>query len=84
MCYAENAIFCIDNVMTTVKDFQGRSGSIANMTVLSAQVCATGRDWLESVALLLSVSERDHNDVMAFGGAKNRYYVIKLECERDF
>ena len=38
--------------------------------VLSAQVCARGRDWLESVALLLSVSERDRVDVMALGGAK--------------
>ena len=31
-------------------------------------MCATGRDWLESVALLLSVSEYDRVDVMAFGG----------------
>ena len=48
-CYAENAICCIDNVMTTVKVFQGRSRSMANIiwAVLSAQVCATGRDWLE-------------------------------------
>ena len=37
---------------------------------MSAQVCATGRDWLESVALLLSVSERDLVDVIALGGAK--------------
>ena len=51
---------------------------------MSAQVCTRGRDWLESVALLLSVSERDRVDVMALGGAKNKYYVIKLECERDF
>ena len=70
-CYAENAICCIDNVMTTVKGFQGISRSIANIIqdVLSAQVCARGRDWLESVALLLSVSERDRVDVMALGGA---------------
>ena len=47
-------------------------------------MCARGRDWLESVALLLSVSERDRVDVMAFGGAKYKYYVIKLECEREF
>ena len=35
-------------------------------------MCARGRDWLESVALLLSVSERDRDrvDVMALGGAK--------------
>ena len=33
-------------------------------------MCASGRDWLESVALLLSVSERDLVDVMALGGAK--------------
>ena len=52
--------------------------------MLSAQVCARGRDWLEFVALLLSVSERDEFDVMALGGAENKYYVIKLECERDF
>ena len=38
--------------------------------MLSAQVCAKDRDWLESVALLLSVSERDRVDVMALGGAK--------------
>ena len=31
---------------------------------------ATGRDWLESVTLLLSVSERDRVDVMVLGGAK--------------
>ena len=31
ICYAENAICCIDNVMTTVKGFQGRSRSIANI-----------------------------------------------------
>ena len=37
---------------------------------MSAQVCARGRDWLESVALLLSVSEHDRIDVMALGGAK--------------
>ena len=37
---------------------------------MSAQVCVRGRDWLESVALLLSVSERDRVDVMALGGAK--------------
>ena len=60
--------------MTTVKGFQGRFRSIANIikAVLSAQVCARGRDWLESVALLLSVSERDRVDVMALGGAKIR------------
>ena len=71
-CYAESAICCIDNVMTTVKGFQGRSKSIANIikAVLSAQVCARGRVWLESVAFLLSVSERDRVDVMALGGAK--------------
>ena len=33
-------------------------------------MCARGRDWFESVALLLSVSERDRVDVMALGGAK--------------
>ena len=33
-------------------------------------MCARGRDWLESVALLLSVSKRDRVDVMALGGAK--------------
>ena len=46
--------------------------SIANIiqAVLSAQVCATGRDWLESVALLLSVSERDRVEVVALGRAK--------------
>ena len=38
--------------------------------VLSAQVYARGHDWLEPVALLLSVSERDRVDVMALGGAK--------------
>ena len=71
-CYAENAICYIDDVITTVKGFQGRSRSIANIikAVLSAQVHARGRDWLESVALLLSVSERDRVDVMALGGAK--------------
>ena len=37
---------------------------------MSAQVCARGRDWLEYVAVLLSVSERDRVDVMALGGAK--------------
>ena len=37
---------------------------------MSAQVCARGRDWLESVALLLSVSERERVDLMALGGAK--------------
>ena len=47
-------------------------------------MCARGRDWLEFVALLLSVSERDEFDVMVLGGAENKYYVIKLECERDF
>ena len=47
-------------------------------------MCATSRDWLESVALLLSVSERDRVDVMALGGDKKKNYVIKLECERDF
>ena len=60
--------------MTMVKGFQGRSRtrSIANIikAVLSTQVYARGRDWLESVALLLSVSERDRVDVMALGGAK--------------
>ena len=71
-CYAENAICYIDDVITTVKGFQGRSRSIANIikAVLSAQVCARGRDWLESVALLLSVSERDRVDDMALGEAK--------------
>ena len=71
-CYAENAICYIDDVITTVKGFQGRSRSIANIikAVLSAQVCARGRDWLESVSLLLSVSERDRVDFMALGGAK--------------
>ena len=38
--------------------------------MFSAQVCARGRDWVESVALLLSVSEHDRVDVMALGGAK--------------
>ena len=38
--------------------------------VLSAKVCRRGRDWLESVALLLSVSERDRVNVLALGGAK--------------
>ena len=52
--------------------------------MLSAQVCARGRDWLESVALLLSVSEHDRVDVMALGRSQNKYDVIKLECERDF
>ena len=47
-------------------------------------MCARGRDWLESVALLLSMSEHDRVDVMALGGAKKKYDVIKLECERDF
>ena len=58
--------------MTMVKGFQCRSRSIANIikAVLSVQVCARGRDWLESVALLPSVSERDRVDVMALGGAK--------------
>ena len=58
--------------MTTVKSFQGRSRRIANIiwAVLSAQVCARGRDWLESVALLISVSKRDRVDVMALGGVK--------------
>ena len=72
LCYAKNAICYIDDVITTVKGFQGRSRSIANIikAVLSAQVCARGRDWLESVALLLSVSVRDRVDVMALGGAK--------------
>ena len=51
---------------------------------MSAQVCARGREWLESIALLLSVSERDRVDVMDLGGAKNKHYVIKLECERGF
>ena len=57
-CYAENAICCKGNGMTTVKGFQGRSRSIANIVyaVLGAQVCATGRDCLDSAALLLSVS----------------------------
>ena len=31
MCYAENAICCIVNVMTKVKGFKGRSRSIANI-----------------------------------------------------
>ena len=68
-CYAENAICYIDDVITTVKSFQGRSRGIANIikAVWGAQVCARGRDWLESVALLLSVSERDRVDVMALG-----------------
>ena len=52
--------------------------------MLSAQVCARGRDWLESVALLLSVSERDRVDVMALGEGQNKYYVIKLVFERGF
>ena len=58
--------------MTAVKGFQGRSRSMANIiyAVLSAQVCARGRDWLKSVPLLLSVSERDRVDVMTLGGAK--------------
>ena len=58
--------------MTTVKGFQGRSRSIVKLiwALLSAQVCARGRDWLGSVALLLSVGERDRVDVMALGGAK--------------
>ena len=58
--------------MTTVKGFQGRCRSIAKIiqAVLSGQVCARGRDWLESVALLLSVSEHYRVDVMALGGAK--------------
>ena len=30
-CYAENAICCMDNVVTTVKGFQGRSISIVNI-----------------------------------------------------
>ena len=30
-CYAENAICYIDDVITTVKGFQGRSRSIANI-----------------------------------------------------
>ena len=33
-CYAENAICCIDNVITTVKGFQGRSRSIANIIII--------------------------------------------------
>ena len=37
-------------------------------------MCARGRDWLE----------HDRVDVMALGGAKIKYDVIKLECERDF
>ena len=45
-------------------------------------MCARGRDWLESVALLLSMSEHDRVDVMALG--QNKYDVIKIECERDF
>ena len=62
----------IDDVITTVKGFQDRSRSIANIkkAVLSAQVCARACDWSESIALLLSVSERDRVDVMALGGAK--------------
>ena len=43
-----------------------------------------GCDWLESVALLLSVSERDRVDVMALGEGQNKYYVIKLVFERGF
>ena len=37
-CYAESAICYIDDVITTVKGFQGRSRSIANIikAVLSA------------------------------------------------
>ena len=46
-------------------------------------MCARDRDWLESIALLLSVSERDCVDVMALGEPK-KSYVSKLECERDF
>ena len=85
-CYAENAICYIDDVITTVKGFQGRSRSIANIikAVLSAQVCARGCDWLESVALLLSVSERDRVYVMGFWRSQSKYYVSKQECERDF
>ena len=47
-CYAENAICYINGVITTVKGFQGRSKRIANIikAMLSAQVCARGRDWL--------------------------------------
>ena len=57
--------------MTAVKGFQGRSRSIANISlnigcVEPSSVCKR----LESVALLLSVSERDRVDVMALGGAK--------------
>ena len=70
MCYAENAICGIDNVMTTVKGFRGRSRSIANIGCVERLSVCTGRDWLEYVALLLSVSERDRVDVMALGGAK--------------
>ena len=32
-CYAENAICCINKVMTTVKGFQGRSRIIANIII---------------------------------------------------
>ena len=39
-------------------------------------MCAGGRDWLESVALLLSLSERDCVDVTALGGAK--IIIMKL------
>ena len=47
-------------------------------------MCARGRDWLESVALLLSVSERDRVDLHRLGRSQNKYDLIKLECERDF
>ena len=71
-CYAENAICCIDNVMTAVKGFKVDLEASKNIikAVLSAQVCASCRDWLESVALLLSVSGHDRVDVMALGRAK--------------
>ena len=47
----------MDDVITTAKGFQGRSRRIANIikAVLSALVSARGRDWLESVALGVSV-----------------------------
>ena len=71
-------LYRIDDVMTTVKGSQGRYRSIANITkaVLSAQVCVRGHVWLESVALLLSVSERDRVDVIALGGAKIRLCIM--------
>ena len=59
------------NLLTAVKGFKvDLEASQTLKAVLSAQVCARGCDWLESVALLLSVSEHDRVDVMALGGAK--------------